>query len=86
MKPRMIFASLALLSQTGCVAAIPLAAQLVTSANSTAQLCSMTRMPGQTTTLCDRISSSFMAPPPVGPAPKTIHKSANGSIVDTAER
>lgn len=56
------FATLALLSQTGCVAAIPLAMQLVSSANSSAQLCSMTRMPGQTTNLCDRISSSFSGP------------------------
>ena len=86
MNPRMILISLALLSQTGCVAAIPLAAQLVTSANSTAQLCSMTKMPGQTTTLCDRISASFIAPPPAVPTPQNTRKNANGTVVDTAAR
>ncbi len=45
---RLTFAILALLSQTGCVAAIPMAMQLASGANSTAQLCSMAKLPGQT--------------------------------------
>jgi hypothetical protein len=74
------FATLALLSQTGCVAAIPLAMQLVSGANSSAQLCSMTKMPGQTTSLCDRISASFTTQTPPTPAPPTA------KVVTTAQR
>jgi hypothetical protein len=54
--PRFTLAILALLSQTGCVAAIPLATQLVTGTNSAAQLCSLATFPGQTASLCDRLS------------------------------
>ena len=56
---RITLAALALLSQTGCVAAIPLAAQLVSGANTSSQLCAMTKIPGQTATLCDRIASAM---------------------------
>jgi hypothetical protein len=76
------FATLALLSQTGCVAAIPLAMQLVSGANSSAQLCSMTKMPGQTTSLCDRIASSFTTP--TQPAP--LDKTPTAKVVTTAQR
>jgi hypothetical protein len=76
------FATLALLSQTGCVAAIPLAMQLVSSANSSERLCSMTKMPGQTTSLCDRISSSFSGPAQPLPQDKT----PNSKVVTTAQR
>jgi len=58
MTPRLVFLAVVLLSQAGCVAAIPLAAQLVTGANSTTQLCAMTKLPGQTTSLCDRMAST----------------------------
>ncbi len=44
-----------LLSQTGCVAAIPLAAQAMSGATSMAQLCAAVRLPGQTSSLCERI-------------------------------
>lgn len=59
MSPRLILVALALLSQTGCVAAIPMAMQLASGANSTSQLCSMAKMPGQTTSLCDRFSGAL---------------------------
>ena len=44
-----------LLSLTGCVAAIPLAAQAMSGATSMAQLCAAVRLPGQTSSLCNRI-------------------------------
>jgi hypothetical protein len=79
MTPRFTFAILALLSQTGCVAAaIPLASQLVSGTNAAAQLCSMATMPGQTASLCDRMS--------FGTAAQTPQGSARGAIVNTAAR
>lgn len=60
-----------LLSLTGCVAALPLVAQLATGATSTAQLCAMTKLPGQTLSLCDRIPLAAAAPAPNGSAAKT---------------
>jgi hypothetical protein len=59
MSPRLALIAVMLLSQTGCVAAIPLAAQMMSGANSTAQLCAMTKMPGQTASLCDRVSAAM---------------------------
>jgi hypothetical protein len=59
---RITLATLALLSQTGCVAAIPLAAQLVTGANTTSQLCSVAKIPGESTSLCDRFASAMQTP------------------------
>lgn len=44
-----------LLSLTGCVAAIPLVAQAMSGATSMTQLCAAVRLPGQTSSLCDRI-------------------------------
>ena len=67
MKPLMSLAALLLLSQTGCVAAIPLAMQLATSANSAAQLCSMAKVPGQATSLCDQLSLNAMSQPQAKP-------------------
>lgn len=89
MTPRMILPILALLSQTGCVAAIPLAMQLMSGTNSGSPLCSMAKLPGQTTSLCDRIPSSLASQAPVAPAVQTAqtpHRAANGTIVTTAER
>ena len=60
MNLKMIFASTLLLSTTGCVAAIPLIAQVATSGNSVAQLCSMAKVPGQSLSLCDRIQFPSM--------------------------
>jgi hypothetical protein len=51
----LIFAPLLLLNLTGCVAALPMVAQLVSSPNSASQLCSFTKLPGQTESLCDRM-------------------------------
>ena len=70
MSPRLIvtaFAALALLSLTGCVAAIPLAMQLATSAGSAQQLCSVAKIPGQTATLCDRFFTSASPTPVTAP-------------------
>ena len=55
MTPRLMFVVLAFLGQTGCVAAIPMATQLVSGTNSAAQLCSMATIPGQTGSLCDKL-------------------------------
>lgn len=60
MTPRTMLVMLALLGQTGCVAAVPMAAQLVSGSNSAAQLCSLAKLPGQTESLCDRVP--FAAP------------------------
>jgi hypothetical protein len=55
MNVKLILVVLLSLSTTGCVAAIPLVAQMASAGTSAAQLCSMTKIPGQTTSLCDRI-------------------------------
>ena len=94
MTPRFAFAVIALLSQTGCVAALPLAVQLVSGANSSGQLCSMAKMPGQTTSLCDHIpfgtgaQAQVVSPEQKRPIvyAQRSDKSANGKLVDTAER
>jgi hypothetical protein len=85
MTPRLTFAMLALLSQTGCVAAIPLATQLVSGTNSATQLCSMAKLPGQTASLCDRL--------PFGASQSTVASSdqpaqgsSHGKIVNAAAR
>ncbi len=52
---RLILVAPLLLSLPGCVAAIPLAAQLISGATSASQLCAATRMPGQQSSLCDRL-------------------------------
>jgi hypothetical protein len=69
MTPRLAFIAVVLLSQTGCVAAIPLAAQLMSSPNASAQLCSMTKLPGQTSNLCERMP--FASATPATKAPVT---------------
>jgi Tfp pilus assembly major pilin PilA len=71
MSPRFVLIAVALLSQTGCVAAIPMAAQLMSNPNSTAQLCAMTKMPGQTTSLCDRMTASMTTQTTTQGTPKT---------------
>jgi hypothetical protein len=55
MTPRLLFIPLLALSLPGCVAAIPMAAQLASNPNSMTQLCSMTKMTGQTSSLCERM-------------------------------
>ena len=52
---RLILVAPVLLSLPGCVAAIPLAAQLISGASTASQLCGATRMPGQQSSLCDRL-------------------------------
>ena len=56
MLPRLMFAGSLLLGLPGCVAAIPLVAQLATGATSVSQLCAAAKLPGQTASLCDQIS------------------------------
>jgi hypothetical protein len=82
------------LSLTGCVAAIPMVAQLATSATSTAQLCSMAKMPGQTTSFCDRFGFGATAQPPekapadavVKTAARTPRATPKDATLTTAER
>jgi hypothetical protein len=64
MKLHLILIPLASLSLTGCVAAIPMVAQLATSPDSMGRLCEMTKMPGQTTSFCDRMPFASNAPTP----------------------
>ncbi len=73
MTPRLILAAVASLSLTGCVAAVPMVAQLASNPNSLAQLCSIAKIPGQSTSLCDRISSAQTAPTPTAPKDKTVN-------------
>jgi hypothetical protein len=63
MIPRLILAPLLLLSVTGCVA-IPLVAQMAGGGNSVGQLCSMVKIPGQTTSLCERFAPASPAQAP----------------------
>jgi hypothetical protein len=70
---RLTLLALVTLSTSGCVAAIPLAMQLVSSPNAGSQLCSAARIPGQTASLCDRFTSSTPAQP-------------QGKVVNTATR
>lgn len=86
MTPRFTFVVLALLSQTGCVAAIPMATQLVSGTNSTAQLCSMAKMPGQTTSLCDRLPFGGASQETVAATAKPAAGITNGTSVNTAAR
>lgn len=55
MPSRTIFFACALLSLTGCVAAIPLAPAGTTTA---ARLCDMTKLPGETISVCDRLTTA----------------------------
>jgi hypothetical protein len=86
MTPRFTFVVLALLSQTGCVAAIPLATQLVSSTNSAAQLCSMAKLPGQTASLCDRFQFGTASQPPVASTDQPVLGNSRGKNVTTAAR
>jgi hypothetical protein len=86
MTPRIAFAILALLSQTGCVAAIPLATQLVSGTNSATQLCSMAKLPGQTASLCDRLPFGAASQPPVASSDQPAQGTARGKSVNTAAR
>lgn len=76
MTPRLILPVLLMLSTTGCVA-LPLVAQVAAGGNSVAQLCSMAKIPGQTTSVCDRISSALAAQTPdKAPAAKNLNTAA----------
>jgi hypothetical protein len=86
MTPRLTLAILALLSQTGCVAAIPLAAQLVTGTNSAAQLCSMATLPGQTASLCDRLSFGTASQSPAVSTVQPTPAASHGKIIKAAAR
>jgi hypothetical protein len=63
-------AALTLLTLPGCVAAVPMAMQLMSSPNATAQLCSMARLPGQTGSFCDQFSTTAQAPATASPGVK----------------
>ncbi len=76
MNLKMIFACALLLSTTGCVAAIPLIAQVAASGNSMAQLCGMAKVPGQSVSLCDRISLGSTTPPAGKPVNATTNNVA----------
>ena len=86
MTPRLTLAILALLSQTGCVAAIPMATQLISGTNSTAQLCSLATMPGQTSSLCDRLPFGAAAQSPVASTVQPAKGTSGARIVNTAAR
>jgi hypothetical protein len=81
MTSRLTFAILALLSQTGCVAAIPMAAQLVSGTNSATQLCSMTKMPGQSASLCDRLPFGVASQSPIASSDQPATGSSRSKIV-----
>lgn len=55
-----------LLGLSGCVAAIPMAAQAVSGATSVAQLCAAARLPGQPGSLCERIPLAANTATPAG--------------------
>jgi hypothetical protein len=78
MTPRLIMIALASLSLTGCVAALPMVAQLAANPNSMTQLCSLTKMPGQTSSFCDRL--------PFGSSSQASANVPTGKTVNTAER
>jgi len=82
MSPRFVLIAVALLSQTGCVAAIPMAAQMMANPNSTAQLCAMTKLPGQTASLCDRMTASMTTQTTT----QTTTKTPAAAAVNTAAR
>jgi hypothetical protein len=73
MTPRLALAILALLSQTGCVAAIPMATQLMSGGGSTTQLCSAAKLPGQSSSLCDHMPFAMAKPAPDAPAAPVTH-------------
>jgi hypothetical protein len=86
MTTRLTFAILALLSQTGCVAAIPLAAQLVSGTNSAAQLCSMATLPGQIASLCDRLPFGTASQAVASSAKQPAQGSSRSTIANAAAR
>ncbi len=84
---RLTLAALALLSQTGCVAAIPMAMQMVSGgAGMSSQLCSMVRMSGPAASLCEHMPFAMAGKVPVEPAQPTSQKVPNAGRMDTAAR
>jgi hypothetical protein len=78
MTPRFTLVALLLLSQTGCVAAIPMIAQLATSPNSSKQLCEFTKMSGHSPSFCD--------PVPLVQNTQKPEKAPHAARLDTAAR
>ena len=76
----LIFAPLLLLSLTGCVAALPMVAQLVSGPDSASQLCSFTKLPGQTESLCDRMQIGSTAQTPTTPQTPTRVATTNTPV------
>ncbi len=82
---RMILVAPVLLSLPGCVAAIPLAAQLISGASTASQLCGATRAPGQQSSLCDRLLGSNQPPQTTTTAQNTV-PAQNGKARPTVLR
>ena len=80
---RLILVAPALLSLPGCFAAIPLAAQLISGATSASQLCAATRMPGQQSSLCDRLMNNQ---PQTTTTAQNIPPAQNGKAKTTVVR
>ena len=72
-------AALSLLTLPGCVAAVPMAMQLMSSPNATAQLCSLVKVPGQTSSFCDQLPFGNTA------TPNSVKTNPAGSV-NTAAR
>jgi hypothetical protein len=65
MTPRIpLFIALCSFSLSGCVAALPMAAQLMTSPDARAKLCSFAKLPGHNESICDGIPLASAAPTP----------------------
>ena len=96
MTPRFLLIPLLALSLPGCVAAIPMAAQLASNPGSMTRLCSMTKTTGQTSSLCERMGfvpaeQSHPQEEAQNGAAKHVNnqrlaKSQNGGVLTTAER
>ena len=76
MNLKMIFACSLLLSTTGCVAAIPLIAQVASAGTSASQLCGLAKVPGQSVSLCDQFSLGLTTQPAGKPVNATTNNVA----------
>jgi len=79
---RLTLATLALLNLTGCVAALPMATQLISGTDPTAQLCAMTKLPGQTGSLCDHMPFGLAGQRTATSGEQPYHN----AVLDTAAR
>jgi hypothetical protein len=80
MTPRMILMAFALLSQTGCVAALP---QLMSGSNSD-QFCSMAKLPGQANSFCKQLGIGQQ--PDADMSEQAPRNSPNAAIANSAVR